>query len=141
MPYATLDDLIERASEAEIRQIADRDRDGTIDPDVIESALIAADNLVNGYVATKYAMPLPSVPDLVRTWATIIARYELHHNGAPDHVVRDYDRALAALKDVAAGRATLPVAPGEDAPAQVSGTVMAAHPPKVFTAARLRGWR
>ena len=42
---------------------------------------------------------------------------------------------------VAAGRATLPVAPGEDAPGQVSGTVMAAHPPKVFTAARLRGWR
>ena len=32
MPYATLDDLIEHASEAEIRQIADRDRDGVIDP-------------------------------------------------------------------------------------------------------------
>lgn len=141
MPYATLDDLIERASEAEIRQIADRDRDGAIDPDVVESALIDADNLINGYVATKYAMPLPSVPDLVRTWATIIARYELHHNGAPDHVVRDYNNALAALKDVAAGTATLPVAPGESAPAAVSGTVMAAHPPQVFTADRLQGWR
>lgn len=140
MPYATLSDLIERAGEAEIRQIADRDRDGAIDADVIESALINADNLVNGYVATKYDMPLPSVPDLVRSWAVSIARYFLHHNGAPEHVVRDYDNALAALKDVVAGKATLSVAPGEIAPAPSSGTVMSAHPPTVFTPEKLQGW-
>lgn len=38
MTYATLEDLIERAGAAEIRQIADRDRDGTPDPDVIDAA-------------------------------------------------------------------------------------------------------
>ena len=62
MPYATLDDLIERAGETEIRQIADRDRDGAIDADVVEAALTDADNLVNGYVAAKYTVPLASVP-------------------------------------------------------------------------------
>ena len=141
MPYATLADLIERAGDVEIRQIADRDRDGTPDPDVIAAALIDADNLVNGYVAVKYALPLPSVPDLVRTWSVSIARYILHRNGAPDHVQQDYKDALAALKDVARGLIALPVAEGETAPAVAVGGVMSSHPPEVFTDARLRGWK
>ncbi|RCW77813.1 gp436 family protein [Paracoccus lutimaris] len=141
MPYATLDDLIERAGEVEIRQIADRDRDGTADPDVILAALTDAENLINGYVAARYAVPLPSVPALVRTWAVSIARYVLHRNGAPDHVAQDYKEAVAALKDVSRGLIALPVEAGATPPSQASGTVMAAHPPQAFTEDKLRGWR
>ncbi len=141
MPYATLADLIERASFAEIRQIADHDRDGAIDADVIEAALIDADNLVNGYVATKYAVPLASVPDLVRTWSVSIARYVLHRNGAPEHVATDYKDAIAALKDVARGNIVLPVQDGAAPLDTTAGTVMAEHPPLVFTPDKLRGWR
>lgn len=140
MPYASLEDLIERAGELEIRQIADRDRDGTPDPEVVEAALIHADNMVNGYVGAKYATPLASVPDLVRTWAVSIARYFLHRNGAPENVQQDYKDAVAALKDVGRGLIALPVAAGEASPAASTGTVMAAHPPQVFTPEKLRGW-
>ncbi|WP_420343945.1 gp436 family protein [Paenirhodobacter sp.] len=139
--YAALDDLIERAGDVEIRSIADRDRDGIADPAVIEAALQDADNLVNTYIGAKYPVPLASTPPIVRTWATSIARYVLHRNGAPDHVEADYKDAIAALKDVARGTATLPVLPGDDAINANSGTVMAAHPPQVFTPDRLRGWR
>ena len=141
MPYATLDDLIERGSEDEIRQIADRDRDGIPDPEVIEAALQDADNQVNGYVGAKYALPLPSVPDLVRSWAISIARYTLHHNGAPKHVKDDRDDALSALKEVAGGLQVLPVAPGDPEPVSTGGTVMAEHPATVFTPEKLRGWK
>lgn len=141
MPYATLDDLIERAGESEIRQIADRDRDGTIDADVIESALRDADNLVNGWVGAKYTVPLASTPDLVRTWSVSIARYVLHRNKAPGHVKDDYDFAITSLKEVACGLIALTVAAGDDAPQVATGTVMASHPPQVFTDARLKGWR
>ena len=140
MPYATLADLIERAGDVEIRQIADRDRDGTPDPDVIAAALIDADHLVNGYVAVKYALPLPSVPDLVRTWAVSIARYILHRNGAPEHVATDYKEAIAALKDLARGLVLLPVEPADEQPTSVAGRVMAEHPQAVFTPEKLRGW-
>lgn len=140
MSYATLADLIERAGQAEILQIADRDRDGTPDPAVIAAALKDADNLVNGYIGVKYALPLPAVPDLVCTWSVKIARYFLHHNGAPEHVADDYREAVAALKDVARGLAALPVAPGATPPAQAEGQVMAEHPPQVFTRKKLRGW-
>lgn len=141
MAYATLEDLIERASEAEIRQIADRDRDGVPDPDVIESALQDADNLINGYVSTKYDLPLPTVPDLILTWAVSIARYFLHYNGAPDHVTRDFDWAEAKLKDIANGKMALPSSSGEEQPAISSGQVMGIHPVKVFTPGKLKGWR
>lgn len=141
MTYATLSDLIERAGQSEIRQIADRDRDGLIDEGVVQSALADADNLIDGYIAAKYATPLPSTPSLVRTWAVSIARYVLHRNGAPDHVAADYKDAMSALKDVSLGRIALPVAAGETAPAATGGTVMASHPLQVFTPQKLRGWK
>ena len=141
MSYATLDDLIDRAGEAELRQIADRDRDGVIDATVIDAALTDAKDLIDSYIGAKYALPLPSVPSIVRSWSVSIARYYLHRNGAPDHVVKDYDEAFKSVKDVARGLSTLPVATGED-PAVVSGgTVMASHPDEVFTPSKLAGWR
>ena len=140
MTYATLPDLIKRAGQQEILQIADRDRDGTPDPDVVEAAIRDGMNVVNGYVAAKYAVPLPSVPDLVRTWTVSIARYTLHRNTPPDHVRTDFEDAIKALKDVAAGRIVLPVEAGEEPPASVAGTIMSEHPPKVFTPEKLRGW-
>lgn len=140
MPYATLQDLIERAGEVELRQIADRDRDGVLDDDVVEAALEDGDNLINGYVAAKYAVPLASVPPVVRTWSVSIARYKLHRNGPPDHVVQDYKDAIAALKDVARGLIALPVGEGETPPNDLTGTILAEHPKPVFTPKKLRGW-
>jgi phage gp36-like protein len=141
MPYAALQDLIERAGENELRQIADHDRDGIADADVIAAALEDAENQINGYVGTRYQVPLDPVPALVRTWAVSIARYVLHRNGAPGHVEADYKDAISALKDVAAKRIALPVAEGETAPAVTGGTTQAAHPEQVFTAQKLRGWK
>ncbi len=140
MTYATLTDLIERAGEAEIKQIADRDRDGTPDPDVIDAALSGADLTIDGYVFARYSRPLPSMPPVLRVWATSIARYTLHRNGAPDHVAQDYKDAIAALKDVAAGRYVLPVAAGEAEPTEMTGHVIGSAPPQVFTPEKLRGW-
>lgn len=141
MTYATLNDLIARAGADEIRQTSDRDRDGTPDPEVIEAALIHADNTVNGYVRARYDLPFVDVPDLVRTWAVAIARHFLHRNGAPDHVVDDYKDAISALKDVSAGRSALPATgAGNAQPQQAAGTVQSAHPDQVFTPAKLRGW-
>lgn len=140
MSYASLTDLMERAGEAEIRQIADRDRDGIPDADVIDAALTAAGNTIDGYVGTRHTLPLPSVPPVLTTLEVSIARYLLHRNGAPEHVVQDYKDAIATLKDVAAGRYMLPVAAGSTAAPVETGRVLASHPDQVFTADRLRGW-
>lgn len=140
MTYATLTDLTARAGEVEILQIADRDRDLLPDPDVVAAALVHASNMIDGYAAAKYDVPLATVPDLVRTWAVSIARYFLHRNGAPDHVAQDYKDAIAALKDVSAGRIALPIPTGSTPLSTFGGQVLASHPDPVFTADKLRGW-
>jgi phage gp36-like protein len=137
--YAVLADLIARAGDDEIRQIADRDRDGVADATVIAAALQDADNTVNGYLRTRFDLPLVATPSLVRTWAVSIARHMLHRNGPPDHVVADYRDAIAALKDVAAGRITLPDATGQT-PAGSGGVHLAEHPAQVFSSTKLTGW-
>lgn len=142
MPYATLQDLIERAGSDEIIQVGDRDDDGAPDPDVVEAALAGADSAINGYLAVAYSIPLASVPDLVRTWATSIARYTLHRQGAPDYVVRDWKDAMSSLKDVAAGRLKLyPAGVDEPQPsASNADRIGVTGPDPVFSAEKLEGW-
>jgi phage gp36-like protein len=140
MPYATLDDLIARAGEAEILQVADRDDDGAADPDVVAGALDTADERINAWLAVRYAMPLSAVPPIVKGWAVSIARYVLHRDGAPDHVVKDYDDAVKELQSAAAGKLSLPGVDGV-APAPASGGgITSSCPDAVFTRKNLEGW-
>lgn len=141
MSYASLADLIERAGEDEILQVADRDSDGVIDPDVVTAALVHADNMANGYLAVRFALPLATVPDLLRTWCISIARYHLHRDGPPDHIVRDYRDAIASLKDLARGVIDLPIGVNDPAPAaSSSGAAVVVGDEPVFSKACLEGW-
>lgn len=126
--YATLSDLIERAGEDEIREVADRDGDGVADPDVIDKAVSTAASEIDGYIGTRYQLPLPAVPSLINTWAVSIARYHLHLNGAPDHVVRDWKAAMDALKDVATGKINLPFDDASQQPSDGAGRVTLVRP-------------
>ncbi|MEN2980265.1 DUF1320 domain-containing protein [Tistrella bauzanensis] len=141
--YATLDDLIARAGD-EIRQLADRDRDGTPDPEVISAALTDAAQTIDAYLAVRYVVPLAVPPPaMVQGWATSIARYRLHRNGPPDHVVADYKDALRQLADASAGRLLLTGVDGVSAPvSDATGGVHVASDDPVFGApGALDGWR
>lgn len=141
MAYSTLTDLVERAGEEEILQIADRDHDGTADPAVVAAAIELADQTVDAYLAARYVLPLSPVPAIVAKWSIAIARYNLHRDGAPDYVVRDYKDALAELRDAGAGRLMIPDASGiQPAPTAVGG-VTAGASPSVFTDESLEGFR
>ena len=140
MSYANLNDLVDRAGEDEILQVADRDDDGIADPDVVAASLTHADNTINGYLATRFAMPLAAVPPITITWAVAIARYHLHRDTPPDYVVRDYKEALAQLKDAARGLLDLPGVDGITPPATSSGSVRIEGPEPVFSRDKLGGW-
>lgn len=141
MAYAAIGDLLARAGRDELVQVADRDGDGVADPQVVEAALLHADTTIDGYVAARYQVPLTAVPALVRTWAVAIARYWLHRDGAPEHVRRDFDDALASLKDAGRGTVVIPGADGIVPPAAGGGQVLSEIPAPVFTDESLRGWR
>ena len=141
MSYATLQDLIDRAGQTEMQQVAPDALGVAIDPATVDAALRHADNIVNGYVGTRYQVPLSSTPDLVRTWAVAIARHWLHRQGPPDYVVADYKDAISALKDLAGGKIALPDTAGAEPTATTTRSVLSSSPPEVWDASGLRGWR
>ncbi|ODN71178.1 gp436 family protein [Methylobrevis pamukkalensis] len=140
MPYCTLADLIERAGETEILEVADRDLDGIADADAVAAAIGQADQTIDGYLGTRFALPLTTVPGLVGKWSVSIARYLLHRDGAPDHVVRDYRDAVAELRDAGAGRLALPDLSGLAPASSSSGSGLAEGTRPVFDRCGLKGW-
>lgn len=67
-----------------------------------------AASLAAGYIGARYTLPLATVPELVKALTLDITRYRLWDEAAPEEVRRRYEDALAQLRDLAAGRLTLP---------------------------------
>ncbi|HZP98039.1 MAG TPA: DUF1320 domain-containing protein [Reyranella sp.] len=109
--YTDQSELTTRFGAEELLGIADRDGDGTIDADVVTQAIAAAQATIDSYIGTRYALPLVTVPATVKKVCQDLARYELYTIEAPKAVSDKYDQAIAWLKDISAGRASL------DAPA------------------------
>lgn len=67
-----------------------------------------AASLIDGYLASRYTLPLTSVPDIVTGWAGDITRFKLWDQAAPEEVRKRYEDAISQLRDLAAGRLSLP---------------------------------
>lgn len=113
MSYATQADMVLALGEDELIQLTDRAEPpvGAIDAIVLARALSAADGEIDSYLAARYRLPLASVPVILRDCATDIARYRLHDRGLPDRVRDTYKDRIAWLRDVAAGKASVGLAP------------------------------
>lgn len=101
MPYITDADFEKAFGSAELEDLTRDDND-------FARAELAASGLIDGYLASRYALPLANVPAMVKGWALDIARYRLWDEQAPEEVRRRYEDALAQLKDVAKGLIALP---------------------------------
>lgn len=98
-----------------------------------------AASLIDGYLASRYTLPLASVPELLKAWALDITRFRLWDEQAPEEVRRRYEDALAQLRDLAAGRIALP--PGADgAPTTPAIDFDGYAADRVFTADTLSGF-
>lgn len=113
MTYAVQADMVTALGEDELIQLTDRADPpaGAIDAGVLTRALEAADGEIDSYLAARYTLPLASVPVILRDCAIDIARYRLHDRGLPDLVADNYKHRIAWLRDVAAGKASVGLAP------------------------------
>lgn len=139
-PYATQSDLIDRISEVELLQIADRDNDGVIDADVVAVALTDASELIDGYISARCRMPLSTVPGIVKGWCCVLARAQLYRVDVPDYVIKDRDLALKQLRDVQEGRMVLQVDGIQPEIAAGSDQPELDDPGRDFTRDSLRAW-
>lgn len=107
MSYATVADLIARYGETELIQRTDRLGVGAIDMATAERALADADAEIDGYLAARYRLPLPTTPALLARIACDIARYRLWEEQASDEVRSRYEDARRLLEHLARGLVSL----------------------------------
>ena len=81
MPYATQTDMETRFGVDELIQRTSR-TGAAIDTDVLGRALADADAEIDSYLASRYALPLPSTPAVLVRLACDITRYQLFDEGA-----------------------------------------------------------
>jgi len=139
--YATQQDLVDRFGSDELIQLTDRSSSGTINATVVDQALQDATDEMDGYIAARYELPLPSTPNALVRICADIARYRLYDIQAPEAVAQRYKDAVAFLKAVSAGTVALGL-PTAQQPSAASAPQKSA-PNKVFGGSRIsdyQGW-
>jgi len=135
MPYATLADLSQNTLlQVELQQVTDRadSPTGEANAVVLQRALVAADRLIDSFLAARYLVPV-SAPELMTDLAVTVARWYLHTwAGAVPEAVKDaYDSAVSLLRLFSDGRARVPGATLISATRPGYGSAVIA-PPVVF---------
>ncbi|BBD77236.1 gp436 family protein [Hydrogenophilus thermoluteolus] len=110
MGYATAAELATRYGADRLIDLTDRDGDGIGDDPMIAQALADADAEIDGYLASRYRLPLPTVPALLTRIACDIAIYRLlslRRMGDIEDARRRYEDARRLLEAIAKGHASL----------------------------------
>ncbi len=109
MAYITTTDVQNAAGgEANLKGIADADRDGTADSELIAAAIAEADAWVNAEISKRVATPMDPVPDLVKACSANEAVYILKRNaGLADNDDRaDHEERRELLRSIGTGEIT-----------------------------------
>ena len=139
MPYATLQDLVDRFGYEQLAQLSDRDAGAVIDETVVGRALADADAEIDGYLTALYALPLASVPALLVRMACDIARYRLFGDRVTEQVRQLYTDAVRDLKAIASGTIKIDGA-APLAPSAASATIKVSAPSPMFGSDTLGGY-
>lgn len=110
MSYCTYADLLLNFGEQELIQVTDRDLDGEEDDGVLQDGIEFASDLIDGYLRSRYALPLNPIPHNLVGIACDIARYRYYQAQPTELVIQRYEAAVQWLRDVSTGKADLDVA-------------------------------
>jgi phage gp36-like protein len=104
--YAALADMVARFGHRALVELTDTGdiATGQIDQAKVAQALADADATVDGYLASRYTLPLATVPELLKVIACDIARYRLMGERPIEEVRQRFEDARQWLAAVAAGK-------------------------------------
>jgi phage gp36-like protein len=141
MTYAVESDLIARFGERELILLSNDGAATTIDDAVVATASADVDDAINGYLGSRYALPLTAIPAALTAIACDLIRYKLAtrtSNSRPTDTVKDnYAEAMKKLRDVGAGKFSLGLTQAGGAVTS-SETTRSAPPDRSFTKESLR---
>ena len=113
MAYANKEDIDELYGTDLLVRVADYDKDGQPDDDVVAKGLQNADDICNAYLSAQYSVPVTPTPGVVRTCAIDIAVYKmaLGRTGRTDEMRIRYEDSLAILDRISKGTVGLGLPP------------------------------
>lgn len=123
--YISQSDLETLVGEALLISLTNKNQAATtIDTDVVAEVIADAEAEINSYLGARYALPLNEpYPRLVLQLTKRLARWHLYQQapGTEDEsITKDYDRIIAQLRDVAAGKIDLGLATDDSASGQAT---------------------
>jgi phage gp36-like protein len=142
--YATQDDLLQRMTMQELVQLTDDSKPpANVNATIVNGELDEASAQVDSYCRARYLVPLQASVDVVRITRDI-AVYQLYSRRPQkmsDTVRQRFEDAIALLKDVSVGKASLDQPVGSTSP-QISGgtAVLPACTDERFTDCNLKGF-
>ena len=107
MAYATRQELEDRCGIDAVAAVADRDGDAAVEEEAITAALADASADIDSYLAVRYPLPIATPPAAVKRVCIDIAMYHLSGNRTTEEVENRYKHAIAWLRDVSKGVASL----------------------------------
>jgi phage gp36-like protein len=140
MSYATQTDMVDRFGETEMAQRTDRTNGTNIDAVVLGRALADAEAEIDGYLATRYSLPLASVPVVLTRLAADMARYNLYDDGVPTTVRQRYEDAVSLLKRMSSGDVQLAGITPVPAVGGSGNAVATRTPDRLFGATQLKNY-
>jgi phage gp36-like protein len=157
MPYATPADMLERVGPKELAEVATPRDLAVVSPELmrdtiegndrsayaqdekdaadaalarIEGALADAQAQLDGYLGSRYSLPLASPPAVLTQYSVDVARFRLFDDAPPEAVKKRYDGALQFAQRVAKGEVAIGVSDQEVA---TGGSPEVAGPDRTLT--------
>lgn len=142
MAYCTQADMVTQYGEVLLRDATDRGdiASGSIDGAAVSRAIASADALIDAALAVRYSLPLAVTPALVNELSMTIALYKLHSSVAPEKVRKDYEDALAQLRQIAAGTLKVADRAGEEIAGDDDEGVVTNEPERLLTNESMKGY-
>lgn len=139
MAYSSFNDLLNRLSETEIKELTDDVNSGAVENAVIARAIADADAVIDSFCMSRYTVPFSPVPDIIRSISVDISIFNLFkRRGLNLNTTGEAkNNAFEFLREIAAGRITLGIATPEVA-ARPSCTKSASD--RIFTADSIKGY-
>lgn len=107
---------------------------------VLEQALNDAAVMVDGYISSRYPVPLNSVPAVLTRLTCELARFNLYEDVCPEHIEKRQIAALKTLRDIADGTLSLGVSPAASNVITAGGPEMVTGGDRAFSRKNARGF-
>lgn len=144
MNYCTLDDIRGHVPDARLVEITDDTHpndSGEIKSNIVDKAIQESSTLINSYIGKRFRLPLPSVPSVLRSICVDLSIYNLYERLTEMNITEGmklrYNNAVALLKRIAEGEASIGIDAGELI-AENGFQVMSSSGPAVFSMESMR---